>query len=298
MKIVFNRHFRNIYIALLSIFFNSHWKKGKIADKRAVIMTNQSKKITIVGNWKMNGLKGFSSALVKEIVAGYSANPSFNSSVDVVLCPPFTAISSALDELSANSRNVKIGGQDCHEQKNGAYTGNISAEMLKDSGCDYVLVGHSERRQYHNETDEIVKAKAEAAHEAGLIAIICVGESLEQREAAEHLEIVGGQVKKSIPESANGQNTIIAYEPVWAIGTGKIPSLTDIKEMHAYINDVLASEFSAANISDALYGGSVKAANAAEILSVDKVGGLLVGGASLDADSFLKIIEAAALINA
>ena len=189
---------------------------------------------------------------------------------------------------------MKIGGQDCHWNETGAHTGDLSAEMLKDAGAGSVIVGHSERRADHGETDRIVNAKAQAAHRAGLTAIICVGESESERKAGRTLRVVGGQLKGSLPEGANAKNTVIAYEPVWAIGTGLTPTPDDVAEVHAYIRKracALLGDEEGARIR-ILYGGSVKPGNAAVLMAVDNVDGALVGGASLKAADFLGIISA------
>ncbi len=233
----------------------------------------------IVGNWKMNGLMADSKQRVDALMAAKSA--AFN----MVLCPPATLIN-ALNWWTKDSA-LKIGGQDCHAQASGAFTGNISAQMLKDLGCTHVIVGHSERRQYHKETSAEVAAKAKAAHEAGLIAIICIGETDAERTAGRANEVVSEQLAASVPDCATLDNTVIAYEPVWAIGTGKVASSDDIKGIHALIREKSVVK------AQILYGGSVKGSNAAEILHLPNVDGVLVGGASLKADEFLAIANAA-----
>ncbi|MDI1226877.1 MAG: triose-phosphate isomerase [bacterium] len=233
----------------------------------------------IVGNWKMNGLTADSKQRVDALMAAKSA--AFN----MVLCPPATLIN-ALNWWTKDSA-LKIGGQDCHAQASGAFTGNISAQMLKDLGCTHVIVGHSERRQYHKETSAEVAAKAKAAHEAGLIAIICIGETDAERTAGRANDVVSEQLAASVPDCATVDNTVIAYEPVWAIGTGKVASSDDIKGIHALIREKSVVK------AQILYGGSVKGSNAAEILHLPNVDGVLVGGASLKADEFLAIANAA-----
>lgn len=209
---------------------------------------------------------------------------------EILLCPPFTALNTAADALTNST--VQLGGQDCHTQSHGAFTGNISTEMLKDTGCAYVLVGHSERRALHAESSALVREKALAAQNAGLTPIICIGETLEEKEAGKTNTVVEEQLKASLPENSNAENCVIAYEPVWAIGTGKTATADDIANTHAHIAHLLeALTPSAPRI---LYGGSVKPDNAAEILSTPHVGGVLVGGASLDAASFTAIIDAGA----
>lgn len=233
----------------------------------------------IVGNWKMNGLMTDAKQRVDALMAAKSA------AFDMVLCPPAT-LANALNWWTKDSA-LKIGGQDCHAQVSGAFTGNISAQMLKDLGCQYVIVGHSERRQYHKETSADVAAKAKAAHEAGLIAIICIGETDAERTAGRANDIVAEQLAASVPDCATIENTVIAYEPVWAIGTGKVASNDDIKVIHALIREKSPVK------AKILYGGSVKGSNAAEILHLPNVDGVLVGGASLKADEFLAIANAA-----
>jgi triosephosphate isomerase len=233
----------------------------------------------IAGNWKMNGLAS-SLAEIEKLNTALKQTPP---ACDVLICPPATLISRAV----AIAGVVPIGGQDCRAEVSGAFTGDISAEMLKDAGATAVIVGHSERRQYHGETDAMVAAKAKAAWRAGLLAIICVGETEAERDAGHANRICKTQLAASVPEGATVANTVIAYEPVWAIGTGKTPTLVEIAQMHAHIRACLGSPLRI------LYGGSAKPANAPEILSLPEVGGALVGGASLKADDFLQIIRAA-----
>ncbi|MGY6696795.1 MAG: triose-phosphate isomerase [Roseinatronobacter sp.] len=231
------------------------------------------------GNWKMNGLR----ADLEE--ARTLATSLANPSCGVVLCPPATLIGAMSDALSGSK--IMVGGQDCHAQVTGAHTGDISAEMLADSGARYVILGHSERRTDHGETSANVAAKALAAHAAGLVTIICIGETEAQRDAGETIAVVLEQLRASVPESASAADTVIAYEPVWAIGTGRTPTLEQIAEVH----DALRAALSDAAIS-LLYGGSVKPGNAAEIFAIDNVDGALVGGASLKAADFGPIISA------
>jgi triosephosphate isomerase (TIM) len=234
----------------------------------------------VAGNWKMNGLKS-SVGEMQKIIAGAKALPK----VDLMVCPPATLI--AQFAVVAAGSGVAIGGQDCHAQKSGAFTGDISAEMLKDAGATAVIVGHSERRQYHGETDATVKAKAQAAQRAGLQPIICVGETRDQRDAGKALATVGAQLDGSLPDLAD---FTIAYEPIWAIGSGRTPQPKDVAEVHGFIRDRLRTRFGAkADQLRILYGGSVTPANAGELLAVDNVNGALVGGASLKAEDFLAI---------
>lgn len=237
------------------------------------------------GNWKMNGL-GDSLA---EIIALAAAHPT--PSCEVLICPPATLLSRLTDATSGAP--VQTGGQDCHTAATGAHTGDISAEMIADAGGAYVIVGHSERRANHGEDDATIRAKAEAAWRAGLTAIICIGETLEEREAGRTLEIVGRQLQGSVPDGATASNTVIAYEPVWAIGTGKVPTLDEIGAVHDDIRARLTTRFGgeAAGMR-LLYGGSVKPSNATEIFGVSNVDGALVGGASLKAADFGGIVAA------
>jgi triosephosphate isomerase (TIM) len=236
----------------------------------------------IAGNWKMNGLAEASSKLDK-IIGGAAGLPA---QVDVLVCPPFLLIPAFA--ARAQGTRVAIGGQDCHPDPSGAHTGDIAAEMLADAKARFVIVGHSERRHDHHESDAQVRAKALAARRAGLIAIVCVGETRADRDAGRVNEVVGRQLDGSLPDGAD--NVAIAYEPVWAIGTGSTPTARDVAEMHSFIRQRLKSHYGAAGEGiRILYGGSVKPANAKELLAIDNVDGALVGGASLDPDEFLVI---------
>lgn len=240
----------------------------------------------VAGNWKMNGLKASSSEIthLNDLISTSGAN------CDVLICPPFTLISTL---VAIGAKNVPIGAQDCHMNVSGAHTGDVSAQMIKELGCDYIIVGHSERRADHGESNDIVKAKAAAAQDAGTTAIICVGETIAEREAGKTIDVVSDQVKGSIPSTASAENTIIAYEPVWAIGTGKVPTADDVKEVHKAIRALLVARFGdSGNQIRILYGGSVKASNAEELMAVPNVNGALVGGASLKAEDFYGIISA------
>lgn len=242
----------------------------------------------IAGNWKMNGLTA-SVAELDAMIAGVAGAPE---RIETAICPPFTLIS-AFAARAAGSR-IRIGGQDCHAKVSGAHTGDISAEMLADAGAQLVIVGHSERRADHGESDAVVNAKAQAAWRAGLVAIICVGETEAQRDAGQTLQVVGSQIAGSVPEGATAENTVIAYEPVWAIGTGRTPTTAEVAEVHAAIRRQLVERFGAAGEGmRILYGGSVKPSNAAELLAVEDVDGALVGGASLKAQDFLGIVAGA-----
>jgi triosephosphate isomerase (TIM) len=243
----------------------------------------------IAGNWKMNGLRASLSeisALVK--FAGRTGTPA----ADILVCMPATLISEAA-QIAKGSR-VRIGAQDCHLWTSGAHTGDISAEMLEDSGATHVIVGHSERRTDHHETDRNVRGKAEAAIKAGLVPIICVGETREERQSGQALSVVSTQLAGSIPAAAEVAPVVVAYEPVWAIGTGLTPTSKDIVEIHAAIRAQLTERFpGTGGAVPILYGGSMKPDNAREILSLPEVNGGLVGGASLKADDFITIIDAA-----
>ncbi|GGD32444.1 triose-phosphate isomerase [Sinisalibacter lacisalsi] len=237
------------------------------------------------GNWKMNG----TAASLGEVEVLKTAHPA--PAVDILICPPATL----LERLSsvASGSAIATGGQDCHPEKAGAHTGDIAAGMIADAGGSHAIVGHSERRADHHETDAIVRAKAEAALAAGLVAVICLGESLDQRESDQTLDVIGAQLAGSLPDGLTGANAVIAYEPIWAIGTGKIPTIEQITEVHDFIRAELVARFGAEGEAiRVLYGGSVKPSNAAEIFAVANVDGALVGGASLKAEDFSPIIAA------
>ncbi len=241
----------------------------------------------IAGNWKMNLLKADGTALAT-VLAGYMNG---DKGVDMAICPPAQLLGPVAACLDGSS--LGLGGQDCHAKASGAHTGDISAAMLADIGCGYVIVGHSERRADHGESDAVVRAKAEAAQAAGLIAIICVGETEAERDAGQAKVVVEAQIRGSVPEGAGAANTVVAYEPVWAIGTGKTATTDDIAEIHGHARGVLGQIMGDGDAVRILYGGSVKPGNAKEILSVNDVGGALVGGAGLVAEDFIAIAEAA-----
>jgi len=242
----------------------------------------------IVGNWKMNGVGGS----LAEIAAVAGWVEVHRPAGDVLICPPFTLVAPA---VATAAGRVAVGGQDCHPQPWGAFTGDVSAEMLADAGAAAVIVGHSERRRMHHETDALVMSKAEAAGRAGLVAILCVGESEAERDAGQALDVIGRQLGASLPPGANSSNTVLAYEPVWAIGSGRTPSLDEIVQMHSHIRDRLEARLgSEGERQRILYGGSVKPANAAAILALPDVNGALVGGASLMAAEFQEIVAAVA----
>lgn len=236
----------------------------------------------VAGNWKMHGSRQMAAELVPAI---YKAATEAGEGTDVVLFPPSILLPYVVGLAKAP---LKLGGQDCHGAESGAYTGDTSAAMLKEAGASYVLVGHSERRLHHDETNENVRAKARMALTAGLIPVICVGETVEQREGGITEEILERQLEESIPATGSGENIVVAYEPVWAIGTGKVATPQMIAETHHFIREHIPTH------TKILYGGSVKPSNVAEILAQEAVHGVLVGGASLTAENFCPIIEAAA----
>ncbi len=242
----------------------------------------------VAGNWKMNGTKS-SGAELEAISAGY--DDALQGKIDMMVCPPATLVMAFA--AMARDAALAVGGQNCHANESGAHTGDISAEMLADAGATAVIAGHSERRADHGETDDQVRAKAEAGWRAGLMAIVCVGETEAERDAGKTLDIVGGQLAGSIPDGATAQNLVVAYEPVWAIGTGRTPTTDDVAEVHGMIRERLTARFGGEGEGmRILYGGSVKPGNAAELMAVDNVNGALVGGASLKADDFLGIAAA------
>ena len=238
----------------------------------------------IAGNWKMNGLTQEAASLAAALRAGADG-----LGCDLLVCPPFTQIAMVSDILGGTA--VAVGGQDCAAEAAGAHTGDISAAMLVDAGCSAVILGHSERRGDRGETDAMVRAKAVAAAQAGLLAIVCVGETEAERDAGREIEVVGRQIAESLPDGFAG---VVAYEPIWAIGTGKTPTEADVGAVHAHIRAALVARLGVAGAGlRILYGGSVKPENAAGLLAVAEVGGALVGGASLQAASFLAIARAA-----
>ncbi|WP_370155162.1 triose-phosphate isomerase [Ferrovibrio sp.] len=243
----------------------------------------------IVGNWKMNGL----AASLAEATALADRARAQAPAAELGLCPPATLVAAMAAALKGTA--VGVGGQDCHAKAAGAHTGDIAAEMLKDAGATYVITGHSERRADHGEGSETVRAKAAAAHRAGLVAIVCVGETLAERDAGETLKIVTAQIRGSLPDGATAANTVVAYEPVWAIGTGRTPTTAQVAEVHAEIRRDLLARFDDGAGFRILYGGSVKPDNAAELMAVPDVDGALVGGASLKAADFWPIVQAKGL---
>jgi len=241
----------------------------------------------IAGNWKMNGLK----ASMVELEAMLAGAGKVAARADLLVCPPATLIA-GFAERARDSKNLAIGAQDCHPKASGANTGDISAEMLADAGASAIIVGHSERRADHGESDALVRQKAEAAWRVGLTAIVCIGETQKQRDAGQTLDVCGGQLAGSLPDGATAANLVVAYEPVWAIGTGLTPTAGDVEQVHRFIRGVLTDRFKAEGGKiRILYGGSVKPSNAAELMAVAHVNGALVGGASLKAADFLAIAE-------
>ena len=243
----------------------------------------------VAGNWKMNGLAADGLALAGELtrrINGATA-PAF----DLLVCPPFTLISRIGEALARDA--IALGGQDCHAAETGAHTGDVSAAMLADAGCTHVIVGHSERRADHAETDAQVRAKAAAARAAGLVAVICIGETEAQRDAGKTNAVVAGQLAASLPDGAMSANTVIAYEPVWAIGAGRTPSVAEVEDVHGRMRGDLAKRLGGDEAARMrlLYGGSVKPDNARALMSLTDVDGALVGGASLKADDFWSIAE-------
>lgn len=237
------------------------------------------------GNWKMNGI-GESLAEIDKLAEAHPA-----PGCEVLICPPATLLARMADNLAESP--IAVGGQDCHHAASGAHTGDISAEMLLDAGADYVILGHSERRADHGETDAVVRAKAQAAIGAGLAAIVCVGETEGQRDAGETLNVIGTQLAGSLPDGMTGEMLVVAYEPVWAIGTGRTPTLDEIAEVHDFMRRALTTRFGPEGEDmRLLYGGSVKPSNATDIFAVSNVDGALVGGASLKATDFGAIIAA------
>ncbi len=239
----------------------------------------------VIANWKMNGTTTQAHQLTHAILAKHTTTDR------IVLCPPYTLLSHALDQTSDSA--IAIGAQNCHHKTNGAYTGHISPSMLADINCPYVILGHSECREYNQESDALINQKAALAHTHNLTTIICIGESEQTRNAGETLPILTQQLLHSIPSCATLHNTIIAYEPIWAIGTGRTPTLEEITHTQNGIHQFITQQFPHLNGIDVLYGGSVNDKNAKEILAIPSVGGALVGGASLKAEAFNHIIDCA-----
>jgi triosephosphate isomerase (TIM) len=242
----------------------------------------------IAGNWKMNGLRADGTALARALVERVRGEQAGG---DLVLCPPATLLMAVAEVIRGSP--IALGAQDCHSEAKGAHTGDISAVMLRDAGCQYVILGHSERRSDHHELDALIRAKVTAALAAGLVPIVCIGETAAERDRGEALAVVARQLAGSLPDSIGSKPLVIAYEPVWAIGAGRTPTTADVAAVHAHIRRALAGKLADAEATPILYGGSVKPGNAAELLSVANVDGALVGGASLVADDFWAIATAA-----
>jgi triosephosphate isomerase len=242
----------------------------------------------VAGNWKMNLLRRDAVALACDLVTRLQTGSAPNC--DLLVCPPAVMLHAVAAALAGSP--LALGAQDCHTDVSGAHTGDISAAMLADAGCSHVIVGHSERRADHGEDDALVREKARAAQEQGMCAIICVGETLEQRDAGDTIKVVEAQLNGSLPMEAAATNTVIAYEPVWAIGTGRTPTAADVAEVHARIRDVLVRRLPDGETVRILYGGSVNPGNAPELMAVENVNGGLVGGASLKAEDFWAIARA------
>jgi triosephosphate isomerase (TIM) len=246
-----------------------------------------SRRILIAGNWKMNGLHADGVELAAAIADRLDG--AGDTAFDMLVCPPYTLIGTVVEAASASS--LSVGAQDCHAAEKGAHTGDIAPAMLKDAGCSYVIVGHSERRTDHGETDGDVRTKAEAAYGAGLKAIVCIGETEAQRDAGDTLNVVKTQIAGSVPDNATADNTVVAYEPVWAIGTGRTPTNDEVQEVHAFIRAQLAAKLGQQTADGVrlLYGGSMNPGNAKDLLALADVDGGLIGGASLKVDDFWAI---------
>lgn len=249
----------------------------------------RSRQPLIAGNWKMNGLRADALALATAVAEGVKRAGWTDR--EILVCPPATLLMAVAEAMKGSG--VLVGGQNCHADASGAHTGDISAEMLRDASASHVIVGHSERRTDCGETDAAVRAKAEAAWHAGLLPIVCIGETLAEREAGRTLQVLETQIKGSVPAAATAAKLVVAYEPVWAIGTGKTPTVAEVAAAHAHIRKVLSGLVPDADAVRLLYGGSVKGSNAGELLAVGDVDGALIGGASLKADEFLAIAKAA-----
>ena len=248
-----------------------------------------ARKKLIAGNWKMNGRLADGTDLAKGIAAEVKAMGKLRC--EFLVCPPFTILGTVKKAL--RGAKVALGAQNCHFETKGAHTGDVSPLMLTDLGCSYVILGHSERRADHGESNELINKKAVAAHEAGLKTVICIGETLSQRDAGKTIDVCTAQILGSVPDNSTATDTVIAYEPVWAIGTGKTPTAADVEEVHAAVRKVLAKKIGKGNANKMriLYGGSVKPSNAKEFLSLPDVDGALIGGASLKVEDFMAIAK-------
>lgn len=246
----------------------------------------------IAGNWKMNGTQDSAAALFEGVASAVVRDPLLLDKCDMLVCPSFLHLPLVKNLRTKTGARICLGAQDCATTEDGAFTGDISAAMIQDFGCEYVIVGHSERRQYHKENNADVAKKVVRAHEQGLKVILCVGEKEDEREEGGAKDVVEEQLHSFFPESCTAENTVIAYEPVWAIGTGKTATPEDVAEMHAFIREKLEEKLEDFAKVRILYGGSVKPENAAALLHVENVDGALIGGASLSAESFLGIARA------
>ena len=242
----------------------------------------------VAGNWKMNGSRAMAATLTEELLRRSQAQPDL--AAEVLICPPFPYLIPTAQQLTGS--RLRLGAQDCHAAASGAHTGDVAAAMLRDAGCSHVILGHSERRADHGEASATVAAKAQAAQAAGLTAIVCIGETEAERGAGRTLQIVENQLLQSIPEGSTAANLVVAYEPVWAIGTGKTPTAADVETVHRHIRKLLAAKLAEGARVRILYGGSVKPGNAVELMAVPEVNGALVGGASLKAEDFWTIAAA------
>ncbi len=245
----------------------------------------------IAANWKMNMSMVEARNFVMNVLQSAKDHPNISDKSEFLICAPFVYLS-ALSPLSEKGV-LSFGAQDCSQHEQGAYTGEISAKMLKDVGCSHVIVGHSERRDYHNEDNVLVNEKAKVVIDNGLTAIVCIGESLREREANLQKEVVKRQLLESVPKNASADNTVIAYEPIWAIGTGKTPSLEDAKQMHDFIRELLKKYYESGENMHILYGGSMNPTNAEELLSIENIDGGLIGGAALKTDDYLAVAKSA-----
>ncbi len=254
-------------------------------------MNDQRKNILVAGNWKMNNSLDESVQLANDIAHFVHDNPEILLADEFALFPPYVHIAHVGEKV--NNMPVMMGGQDCSFENNGAHTGDVSAQMLQELGCEMVILGHSERRQNHGETNEAVSKKLVSAHENGLTTIVCIGETLEQREAGDAFEVVLTQLEESVPDGTDASKVVVAYEPVWAIGTGKVASIDNVRDMHSMIAGCLKEKLDNGASIRILYGGSVKPDNAKGLLEINHVDGFLVGGASLNAQSFIEIAKVA-----
>jgi len=252
-------------------------------------MSTKNQKLLVAGNWKMNNSRQEAVDLITDIQSEIKLTPEVTKVADFLVSPAFVHISDVSGALDTGELPITLAGQDCSFEDNGAHTGDVSAVMLSDMGCSAVILGHSERRQNHGEESLLVAQKAERAHGIGLMTIICVGETLEERESGSAVDVVCQQLSESLPKTSSAQNIVVAYEPVWAIGTGRVASPEDVKDMHFQISNFLKEKLDNGGSIRILYGGSVKPDNAGVLSSIEHVDGFLIGGASLKASSFVGI---------